>query len=225
MSSGAMARRASAFSVSRNVWFFRNVITSQVILSPVRALEQKRSMDQLPAGRRLHPTKLRQDHWLPFAKASFASPDIMRRVYARLLQFRHWRAHDPVPLERRGMTTKARETLEMNQVPTSVADLAACCEMYAKPTSISTTATTSTSTSTSTSSSTATAPTEESEGGRIATIKWLNEEDKVYAEKWPEHVVHLSGLGTQPGAVKPYVTWRERSRNGPGKRLGRRLNR
>lgn len=62
------------------------------------------------------------------------------------------------------MTTKARRRLEINQVATTVADLAASCDTFAK-------------TST----------------GEVK-ITWMNEEEKVFAQHWPLNVSHSSGL-------------------------------
>lgn len=154
---------------SRDVWLYRNIQTSQVVISPSRTLLNSRSMAQLPPNRRLHPTALRKDHWIPLLKASFSSSEVMKQVYARLLEYRQWRAQEPVPNARRTMTTKARRRLEIDQVATSVADLAASCTTFAGL-----------------------------KTGRV-TISWMNEEEKVYAKKWPSNISHVSGLDVLRG--------------------------
>lgn len=89
-------------------------------------------MAQLPPNRRLHPTALRKDHWVPLLKAEFKDSSTMRQIYTRLLEYRKWRSEEPVLIERRKMTTKARRSVEINQVATSVADLSASCATFAK---------------------------------------------------------------------------------------------
>ncbi|CCG85188.1 Uncharacterized protein C18H10.17c [Taphrina deformans PYCC 5710] len=123
-------------------------------------------MKQLPPNRRLHPTALRKDHWVPLAKAQFSDSATMRQVYTRLLEYRTWRSKQPVPIELRHMTVKARRRLEIDQVATTVADLSASCASFAN---------------------------------KGATIAWLNEEEKVYAKKWPANITHTSGLDVVRG--------------------------
>lgn len=93
----------------------------------------------------------------------------MRQVYARLLEYRKWRAQEPVPIERRAMRIKARRRLEINQVATTVADLAASCDTFAKASM-----------------------------GEVK-ITWMNEEEKVFAQHWPANVRHSSGLDVLRG--------------------------
>jgi len=154
----------SPFNTSKTVWLFRNIITKQVVLSPCRVLSNHRSLAQLPPNRRLHPEALRKDHWVPLLKATFADNKTMNQIYARMMAYRQWRAQEPVPLDRRAMRVKARRRLEIDQVATSIADLSASCEAFAK------------------------------KDGAAVTIDWLNEEEKVYAEQWPANVRHGSGL-------------------------------
>lgn len=159
----------SPFTSSCDVWLFRNIQTSQVIISPTRILLNSRSMAQLPPNRRLHPTALRKDHWTPLLKATFSSSQVMRQVYTRLLEYRQLRAQQPVPIDRRTMTTKARRQLEIDQVATSVADLSASCATFA------------------------------GKGPGRVTISWMNQEEKVYAKEWPANVQHVTGLDVLRG--------------------------
>lgn len=156
----------SIFTKSCDVWLYRNIITAQVVVSPARTLLNSRSMAQLPPNRRLHPTALRKDHWVPLLRATFSSPAVMQQVYSRLLEYRRWRAEQPVPIERRSLTTKARRRLEINQVATSIADLAASCETFAKQ-----------------------------DAGTVR-ITWSNENEKVYATSWPVNVTHAQGASS-----------------------------
>ena len=121
----------SPFVRSPDVWLFRNIITNQIILSPEKVLSNRRSMAQLPPNRRLHPTALRKDHWVPLLKASFSSPEIKRQVYSRLQDYQKWRSEQPVPTEQLAMRTKARQRLQIDQVATSIADLAQSCHTFA----------------------------------------------------------------------------------------------
>lgn len=122
----------SVFNTSCDIWLFRNIQTSQVVVSPSKVMLNRRSMAQLPPNRRLHPTALRKDHWVPLLKASFSNPAVMGRIYSRLLEYRQWRTEAPTPEDQLAMRIKARRRLQIDQVATSIADLSASCEVFEK---------------------------------------------------------------------------------------------
>ncbi len=171
----------SPFTTSRNIYIFKNIQTSQTIISPTAVLDNSRSLSQLPRpNRRLAPPALRKDHWIPLLKARFPTPDITRGVYSRLLEYRTWRTSErtdftiPSTAQFKALRKSARARLFQDQVGVSIADLAAVAEGVDGPVEVS----------------------------------WLEEGDKGWAERWSGNVVHRQDLQVLRGfrLVETYLS-------------------
>jgi Transcriptional regulation of mitochondrial recombination len=82
-------------------------------------------LKQFPSPqRRMFPMSLRKDHWIPLVHAIFPTHLIANHIYKRLLDYRAWRLTSPPSPSQLLLTRKRRNQLALNQVPTSIADLA-----------------------------------------------------------------------------------------------------
>jgi hypothetical protein len=122
---------------SNSVWLFQNIHTKQVIFSPHRVidvfswpsvfvnLQSKSALKQFPSPkRRMFPTSLRKDYWIPLVHAIFPTHLIANHVYKRLLDHRAWRLTSPPAASQLILPQKKRNQLSLNQIPTAIADLA-----------------------------------------------------------------------------------------------------
>jgi len=91
-----------------------------------KAYQQTTSIEQqFPVPqRRMFPTTLRKDHWVPLVHAIFPTHLIANHIYKRLLDHRAWRLTSPPALSQLSKPKKERNQEALNQVPTSIADLA-----------------------------------------------------------------------------------------------------
>ena len=67
---------------------------------------------------------LRKDHWIPMVHAVFPTHLVANHIYKRLLDHRAWRLTSPPSIDTLHLPRKQRNRLNLNQVPTSIADLA-----------------------------------------------------------------------------------------------------
>jgi hypothetical protein len=72
----------------------------------------------------MFPVAIRKDHWIPLVHAIFPTHLIANHIYKRLLDHRAWRLTAPLEPSQLLITKKRRNQLSLNQVPTSIADLA-----------------------------------------------------------------------------------------------------
>ena len=72
----------------------------------------------------MFPVSLRKDYWVPLVHAVFPTHLIANHVYKRLLDYRAWRLTAPPSSTELVLSKKRRNQLALNQVPTSIADLA-----------------------------------------------------------------------------------------------------
>jgi hypothetical protein len=72
----------------------------------------------------MFPLALRKDHWIPLVHVQFPTHLIANHIYKRLLDYRAWRLTSPPSQKELVMSKKHRNQLALNQVPTSIADLA-----------------------------------------------------------------------------------------------------
>jgi hypothetical protein len=85
----------------------------------------KSALKQFPSPqRRMFPLALRKDHWIPLVHVQFPTHLIANHIYKRLLDYRAWRLTSPPSQKELVMSKKHRNQLALNQVPTSIADLA-----------------------------------------------------------------------------------------------------
>jgi hypothetical protein len=74
--------------------------------------------------KKMFPPSLRKDYWTPLVHAIFPNHLIANHIYKRLLDHRAWRLTAPPSVDQLNIPKKRRNQLALNQVPTSIADLA-----------------------------------------------------------------------------------------------------
>lgn len=176
----------SARATSRSIYVFRHVVTSQTVYSTTASADSNSAMSQLPHGRRTRPVSLRRDHWEPLLCANFANQTDMRRVLARMHDYRRWRAAlpstarhaAPAPVTEdadtaptaaasvakslpRKRAQRVKEAFDMTAH--SVADLSSAIAALAGP-------------------------------GSAVEIDWLDVERRQHAAAWPSNVTHAQRI-------------------------------
>jgi hypothetical protein len=72
----------------------------------------------------MFPASLRKDYWVPLVHAVFPTHLVANHVYKRLLDHRAWRLTSPLAPDQLLLPQKKRNQLALDQIPTSIADLA-----------------------------------------------------------------------------------------------------
>ena len=163
-------------ATSRDIYVFRHIITSQTILSTTPAAVSNDAIKQLPHGRRTRPVSLRKDHWEPLLRARFESTEEMRKVLARMHDYRRWRQASPTSPSSTSSDESGGAGGVLASLPRKVVQRRqAASDMTAS----------------------SVADLSDAIARNLSTgvqVDWLDLERRQHASSWPENVRHAQGI-------------------------------